>query len=320
MPLISVIIPVYNTANYLPKCIHSILSQTLADIELLLINDGSTDGSGSICDEYAIKDKRVRVIHQGNKGVSSARNQGLKVATGTYISFIDSDDWIEPDMLSVLYQQMIEYKADLSTCGYTIEDETGEIIYGIHQQFTYSLDKENAIHSLFKDKYYKYKGNLWDKLYTKAIIDHYDLQFRENIYYNEDRLFIFEYMHFCQMTVYTTTPFYHYIIRETSAMKTFDSNYNEKLSTFMNAFDIMTTYAYQYPLYIQRSLSIDYIKTSISFFNRYVSSISLSNLVNRIRIITKYNYPSLSPFQIMKYSFYYFKVYLLVKFSSKKKF
>lgn len=95
MPLVSVIIPIYNTEKFLPLCINSVLNQTLTDIEVLLVNDGSTDGSGKICDEYACKDQRIQVIHTLSQGVSHARNQGLETAKGEYIAFMDSDDWIE---------------------------------------------------------------------------------------------------------------------------------------------------------------------------------------------------------------------------------
>ncbi len=98
MPLVSVIIPIYNTEKFLPLCINSVLNQTLTDIEVLLVNDGSTDGSGKICDEYACKDQRIQVIHTLNQGVSHARNQGLETAKGEYIAFMDSDDWIETDI------------------------------------------------------------------------------------------------------------------------------------------------------------------------------------------------------------------------------
>lgn len=102
MPLVSVIIPIYNTEKFLPLCINSVLNQTLTDIEVLLVNDGSTDGSGKICDEYACKDQRIQVIHTLSQGVSHARNQGLETAKGEYIAFMDSDDWIETDMIAFI--------------------------------------------------------------------------------------------------------------------------------------------------------------------------------------------------------------------------
>ena len=116
MPLVSVIIPIYNTEKFLPLCISSVLNQTLTDIEVLLVNDGSTDGSGKICDEYACKDQRIQVIHTLNQGVSHARNQGLETAKGEYIAFMDSDDWIETDMIATLYQLIRTNEAGLATC------------------------------------------------------------------------------------------------------------------------------------------------------------------------------------------------------------
>ena len=101
MPLVSVIIPIYITEKFLPLCINSVLNQTLTDIEVLLVNDGSTDGSGKICDEYACKDQRIQVIHTLSQGVSHARNQGLETAKGEYIAFMDSDDWIETVMIAL---------------------------------------------------------------------------------------------------------------------------------------------------------------------------------------------------------------------------
>lgn len=224
MPLISVIIPIYNTERLLPKCIESVLAQTLSDIEIILIDDGSTDESGKICDSYACKDKRIHVTHIPNHGVSHARNKGIELSQGKYIHFMDSDDRMEPEMLSELYRLILRYHANMSTCGYLIEDENENIIYQIKEEQTYVLNNQDAISSLFHDSYYRYKGNLWDKLYDKKIIDKHQLAFNENIYYNEDRLFIFQYMMHCTSIACTTIPYYHYIIRNASAMHTFESH------------------------------------------------------------------------------------------------
>lgn len=116
--LISVIIPVYNVEKYLRECVDSVLSQTYSNLEILLIDDGSTDSSGAICDEYATRDGRIRVIHQKNGGLSAARNAGLDAARGQYISFIDSDDFIGPLFIEVLYQTIKEENAQIAACGY----------------------------------------------------------------------------------------------------------------------------------------------------------------------------------------------------------
>ena len=124
-PKISVIVPVYNTEKYLHRCIDSILSQTFTDFELLLINDGSKDGSGAICDEYAAKDNRVRVFHKENCGVSSARNLGLDNVQGEWVLFVDSDDWMELTMLAKMYHAAIENNADCVYCDFNFVKQSG---------------------------------------------------------------------------------------------------------------------------------------------------------------------------------------------------
>lgn len=126
MPELSIIVPVYKVEKYLPRCIDSILAQTFGDFELILIDDGSPDGCGRICDEYARKDKRIVVIHQKNMGVSAARNAGLDIARGRYIGFVDSDDWIEPQMYEVMMDAIRENGADMAVCGVRYADEDGK--------------------------------------------------------------------------------------------------------------------------------------------------------------------------------------------------
>ena len=115
---ISVIVPVYNVENYLEKCVESILKQTYTNLEILLVNDGSTDTSGELCDQLAQRDQRIRVIHKENGGLSDARNRGIEEASSDLIGFIDSDDYIDQDMYETLYRQMLESSADLSMCGH----------------------------------------------------------------------------------------------------------------------------------------------------------------------------------------------------------
>lgn len=126
MPELSIIVPVYKVEKYLPRCIDSILAQTFGDFELILIDDGSPDGCGRICDEYAKKDKRIVVIHQKNMGVSAARNAGLDIARGRYIGFVDSDDWIEPQMYEAMMDAIRENGADMAVCGVRYADEDGK--------------------------------------------------------------------------------------------------------------------------------------------------------------------------------------------------
>ena len=117
MPKISIIVPVYNCENYITKCVDSIINRTFKDLEIILVDDGSKDGSGKICDSFKLQDERIKVIHQENKGVSSARNEGLKIASGDYISFVDGDDYLSRDMYEFLYENLEKNEADVSVCG-----------------------------------------------------------------------------------------------------------------------------------------------------------------------------------------------------------
>ena len=125
MAEISIIVPVYQVEKYIRQCIESILAQTFTDFELILVDDGSKDNSGKICDEYAEKDKRIRVIHKENDGLSDARNKGLDNASGNYFMFVDGDDYISPNMAECLYKKISEAKADIAACNYRYIFEDG---------------------------------------------------------------------------------------------------------------------------------------------------------------------------------------------------
>lgn len=167
--LISVIIPVYNIEKYIEKCIRSIVNQTYRNLEIILVDDGSTDKSGWICDEYAKTDVRIRVIHKENEGLSDARNSGLNICKGKYIGFVDGDDWIANDMYEFLYQTLTEYNADVVVCGHYIEGDNGVYdsenaegslkIYNSHEA-VYAVVKDQEIHSY-----------AWDKLYKKELFE-----------------------------------------------------------------------------------------------------------------------------------------------------
>lgn len=177
-PKISVIVPVYKVEKYLPKCIDSILQQIFTDFELLLIDDGSPDNSGKICDEYAIKDSRIRVFHKKNGGVSSARNLGLDNAKGEWISFIDADDWISSDFLSFDHEE-----ADVIQKSYQTISQSGKIIAINHLHSNIINSKK----SLYKFYVNKRNNALWDKIIAKKLIG--NRRFDINVKIGEDFLF-----------------------------------------------------------------------------------------------------------------------------------
>ena len=147
---ISVIVPVYNVEEYLPRCLDSILAQTYENLEIILVDDGAKDRSGAICDEYAAKDARVKVIHKENGGLSSARNAGLDMAKGTYIAFVDSDDWIEPEMYEHMLSLMDKYSAKLVCAGrYDVSEKTGEKTVGLCPKTEEAVTAEELVGRIF---------------------------------------------------------------------------------------------------------------------------------------------------------------------------
>lgn len=235
MHTISIIVPVYNTEQYLPQCIDSILSQSYADFELLLIDDGSTDGSGTICDAYAQKDKRVRVFHKENGGVSSARNLGLEKAGGEWICFVDSDDELMPNGLQVMVDGISD-EVSMVIAGYIICDDNGTITYSIDKRVSCIIDIEKAVKELFAPSDYYYQGYICSKLLKRSVICRNNIGFSEDVFFNEDRLFLMQYICIIEKNVfYTTIPVYKYFERAGSAMMSLRKGFNPRFITDMEA-------------------------------------------------------------------------------------
>ena len=220
MDKISVIIPVYNVEPYLKKCLDSVINQTYKNLEMLLIDDGSTDNSGKICDEYAAKDKRIKVFHQENKGLSSALNLGLKNFTGDYLGFVDSDDWIEPDMYEVLYNAIKKENMQISIAGYFKDTDTLSIPMINKEQIPSGIidTKKMLLYPLQRDYYMGFCGYVWNKLYTASIVK--GISFDNNIRYGMDVLFYSTVVSKNKCTgVYTDKPLYHYYQRNSAISK-----------------------------------------------------------------------------------------------------
>lgn len=204
MSAISIIVPVYNQEKLLNRCLDSILCQTFDDFEIIIVNDGSTDNSGKICDEYATKDRRVKVIHQKNKGVSSARQTGLDAACGVFVIHADPDDWIERDMLNDLYKLAISENADVVICDFYVNDNGKEI---------YSKQKPEALcpHSVLRQLFNNLHGSCCNKLIKRELFTQYNISFPQKINYCEDLLVcvqIFSHEHI--NIVYLPKAYYHY--------------------------------------------------------------------------------------------------------------
>lgn len=209
---ISVIVPIYKCEQFLPACLDSILSQTYTDLEIILVDDGSPDQAPQICDEYEKADVRIKVIHQENQGVSAARNVGLRLASGELISFIDSDDTLEPDMYELLIRTMRDYNADISHCGFNrVEDGVVHPIYDSKQ--TVLQTSEEAISCLLTGRLFT--GSLWNKLFRKTLLD--GLSFREELKINEDVLFDFEAFKRAKRIVFSDYAKYNYMVRQSNS-------------------------------------------------------------------------------------------------------
>ena len=199
--MITVIVPVFNVERYLPKCINSILNQTYTDLEVLLIDDGSQDGCGEICEEFEKKDSRVRVIHTENRGLAAARNLGLKEAKGEYIGFVDSDDWVEQDMYKALFEHMKMTDSDVCICGYWSE------FASLTQQFIFTeafYNRQDAWAALINGVIGNY---MWNKLYRKEVFN--EISFPEGKYY-EDVVTICSILGNSRKTAIIDLPLYHY--------------------------------------------------------------------------------------------------------------
>ena len=216
---ISIIIPAYNCKEYLPRCVDSLLRQTYGAIEIILVDDGSTDGTSEVCDRLASSDGRVRVIHKPNGGVSSARNAGIDAAEGGYITFADADDYVDPDHIACLYGTLQEQGCDVAVCGYESEREekcsgrkTGSA--SPKEKSCASYDHDSAVCELLAGG--AVGGYVWNKLYRRELLE--GVRFRSDIKILEDLRFNFDVFQHVRSMAVSGRQSYHYIQRGQSAM------------------------------------------------------------------------------------------------------
>lgn len=249
--MISIIVPIYDASNYLTRCIESIIRQTYPDWELILVDDGSKDQSGKICDEYALKEKRIRVIHKENGGVSSARNAGLKLAKGELICFIDSDDWIDSSYLNDFETETVN--ADFYFSG-ALYDTYGQVYSYSKYNKQYCKDIEQISGCFFAQNLFS-NGYPWGKLFKAQIISNYNLRFNENLSINEDHIFVFQYFQMIQSLYVTDTAGYHYTVFDHSGRKLSGKiNNYQALKCAENAFsEIISNLSQAWHLSIEKS-------------------------------------------------------------------
>ena len=214
--MVSIIVPIYKVEKYLPRCIESILNQTYIDIEVILVDDGSPDKCGEICDEYANSDSRIKVIHQPNRGVSAARNAGLDIAKGEYIGFCDPDDFITPDMYGKMIGVMDHYHVDMVICGYDYYDEN----YQKDESRSYPIKNQDLltqemVYSKLSDMPPTIRHGVVNKLFRKSLLE--NLNFETTLHSAEDGNFLLDYLKRVQSAVFIHEPFYKNLVRNGSA-------------------------------------------------------------------------------------------------------
>lgn len=206
--MISVIIPVYKTEKYIERCLNSVVNQTYNNLEILLIDDASPDNCPEICDEWAKRDRRIKTFHIENKGVANARNIGVAAANGEFIAFVDSDDYVEPDMFALLLDNLIKQNADISMCSYCLNEDMSEQNHNAIRV----LQHEEIIVNIVSGEY-EY-GLLWNKLYRRKTIGD---AYMPRLTYSEDMVFNYFVMKNAEKMVISDAVKYHYNVNEGSA-------------------------------------------------------------------------------------------------------
>lgn len=309
MPLISVIIPVYNLENTIKKCLNSVINQTYTNIEIIIINDGSTDQSDKICIEYKNRDNRIYYFFQENKGVSVARNVGLEHAKGKYIIFVDGDDFVDEKHVENLYIAIVEYKSDISVCGITFEK--GKKIYK-----KYIQEKQYENLSFLKPliSYNDFGGYICNKLYSIDIIN--NVRFDEDLNIAEDLLFNLRVFLNSKKIVKIKNASYHYCINSFSATQTINNNTQNKLESYLfaneRALDIIrksTKNKIILNLFEQKVLLVkaEIFYFELKYFNKF--NIEFYRDVKKMRVLNVLNRPNKLFFIVL-----FLKIYKSEKF------
>lgn len=240
MPKISVIVPIFNSEKYLSRCIHSVLRQTYEDLELILIDDGSTDCSSAICDDFANIDARVRVVHKENGGVSSARNLGMEIASGEWVTFVDSDDWIENSMYLDMYNMLLTENAEIAYCDICMDFHNSSCVW---KAASYNAEKDVFLNNFISSEW----TSLCNVLIRKSLLDDHNIKCPEGVPFCEDYHMATRLMYFAKKICYVPKPLYHYNrINDGSAVHNYSTTYYQKLRwvnvDMMNFFELEGTY------------------------------------------------------------------------------
>jgi len=291
MDKVSVIVPIYNSEKYLIRCLTSLVNQTYKNIEVILINDGSFDGSEKICKKFIKKYSNFRYYYKDNGGVSSARNLGIKKSLGKYICFVDSDDYVKDSYIYNLVSKIKCYDLIITNVNNKLNKELLE------------LSDLDTLYYLFNNKY-GYLGFIAGKIFNADIIKNNNLYFDEALFYNEDRLFVFKYLLYCKKILFYNKSDYYYYINDDSAMN--KTHYNKKMLTEFMAYDKMMKLCivnnlpkkllinikvqmYSRLYFLGRKYHVKELSNKISFKQIIITVFSFNcSLVNKLRLLKYY--------------------------------
>lgn len=263
--MISVIIPIYKVEKELNRCIDSIINQSYTDLEIILVDDGSPDNCPKICDNWAKKDQRIKVIHKENGGLSDARNVGYKIARGDYISFVDSDDWVHKDFYKIMLETLLKNESDIIECGVIRTFNYKEDDIPINVVNSHDYNAENALKELINDGVFH--QHVWNKLYKKEVIE--DTLFEKGRL-NEDEFWTYQVFGKAHLIIKINNPLYYYYQRDTSIMgqnyslrrlDALEAKYNRELyieKHYPNILDCATINLYETSIY-QGQMSLKYL-------------------------------------------------------------
>lgn len=279
--LISIIIPVYNVEKYLDKCLDTVINQTYKNIEIIIVNDGSTDNSLDICNKYKNLDNRVKVFSIKNSGASQARNYALKKAKGKYLAFVDSDDYIDLDMIELLYNNMIKEKADLSCCSF-YEVFKDDIKKKTEEDKVYIMNNKKTIEKSFLDE--GLSVYLWNKLYKRELFKNIELPVGKS---SQERFVMYEIFDKAKRVVYQSICKYYYIQRKNSTAHNLVKVNTDSIEASLNAVNYLKKYKDIRPLAVK-----EYLLTRLRCYKKlvyYNKKIDKRIRKNLIRELNKYN-------------------------------
>lgn len=281
MNLISVIVPIYKVEQYLDRCVESLVNQTYTNLEIILVDDGSPDDCPSMCDGWAKKDFRIKVIHKQNGGLSDARNAGMAVATGEYFAFVDSDDWVDKNFICFLYKAMQDTNAEVSACDVRwvhdddiVEDEQ------LDCWDTISVDSKAAMAELLQGK--GFRAVAWNKLYRRSILENESFCVGK---LHEDEFFTYRIYDKAKILTYVNLPLYNYVQRSGSIMSTYSVRHLDVLDAYLERLELLNR---KYP----EMYRADKVSICVACINQYCAILihgceELQEAKKRIRNVRK---------------------------------